>query len=194
MTMPERSRPRTTGGVRSRKLSSASLYSSGLSDEAATRINTSSAAGCGTGTRTASSGSPARSLVKPTPRNVSGIVCVCFMFHFLQIGAKPPSTKISLPAAKPLSSGRGRRRLPRCPRRARYPPLGRPFVSAILRRLYERSRPFRGGFRGGPVAGPFTITQDFVAAMNGKFDEHRPLGDAQHFATDVDDAPTQFET
>ena len=32
-----------------------------LSDEAATRINTSSAAGCGTGTRTASSGSPARS-------------------------------------------------------------------------------------------------------------------------------------
>jgi hypothetical protein len=37
--------------------------SRGLSDAAATRINTSSAAGCGTGTRTASSGSPARSLV-----------------------------------------------------------------------------------------------------------------------------------
>jgi hypothetical protein len=30
--------------------------------------------------------------------------------------------------------------------------------------------------------------------MNRKFDEHRPFGDAQHLATDVDDAPTQFET
>jgi hypothetical protein len=30
--------------------------------------------------------------------------------------------------------------------------------------------------------------------MNGKFDEHRPRGDAQPFATDVDDAPPQFET
>jgi len=49
------------GGVLPVKLSSASLYSSGLSDEAATRINTSSAAGCGTGIRTASSGRPARS-------------------------------------------------------------------------------------------------------------------------------------
>jgi hypothetical protein len=47
------------GGVRPMKLRSASLYSSGLSDEAATRINISSAAGRGTGRRTASSGSPA---------------------------------------------------------------------------------------------------------------------------------------
>jgi len=37
------------GGVRPMKLRSASLYSSGLIDEAATRINTSSAAGCGAG-------------------------------------------------------------------------------------------------------------------------------------------------
>jgi hypothetical protein len=51
------------GGVRPMKLRSASLYSNGLSDEAATRIRTWSAAGCGTRTRTASSGSPARSLV-----------------------------------------------------------------------------------------------------------------------------------
>jgi len=40
-----------TGGVRPRKLSSASLYSSGLSDEAATRIRTWSASGRGTRTR-----------------------------------------------------------------------------------------------------------------------------------------------
>jgi hypothetical protein len=45
------------------KLGSASLYSTGLSDEAATRMNTSSAAGYGTGTHTASSGSQARSRV-----------------------------------------------------------------------------------------------------------------------------------
>src|SRR5262249_49876225 len=39
-TMPARSRPRTTGGVRPKKLSSASLYSRGFRDEAATRIST----------------------------------------------------------------------------------------------------------------------------------------------------------
>jgi hypothetical protein len=27
--------------------------------------------------------------------------------------------------------------------------------------------------------------------MDGKFDEHRPLGDAKHLGTDVQDAPTQ---
>src|ERR671919_2162163 len=116
------------------------------------------------------------------------------MFHFLQIGAKPPSTKISLPAAKPLSSGARKATTSAMSSSRPIPTSRQPFVSAILRRLYERSRPFRGGFRGGPVAGPFTITQHLVAAMNGKFDEHRPLGDAEHLATDVDDAPTQFET
>jgi hypothetical protein len=30
--------------------------------------------------------------------------------------------------------------------------------------------------------------------MDGKFDEHRPLGDTKHLGTDVGDAPTEFET
>src|ERR1700730_3598547 len=30
--------------------------------------------------------------------------------------------------------------------------------------------------------------------MDGKFDEHRPLGDAKHLGTYVHDAPTEFET
>ena len=30
--------------------------------------------------------------------------------------------------------------------------------------------------------------------MNGEFDEHRPSGDSQHLATDVDDAPPEFQT
>jgi len=51
------------GGVRAKKLSSAILYSSGLSNEAATPISTWSAAGRRTGTRTASNGSPLRSFV-----------------------------------------------------------------------------------------------------------------------------------
>src|ERR1700758_5526079 len=58
----------------------------------------------------------------------------------------------------------------------------------------RRSRPFFGGFGGSPVGRPFTISQDLLAAMNGEFNEHRPSGDAQHLATDVDDAPPEFET
>src|ERR1700720_4469910 len=30
--------------------------------------------------------------------------------------------------------------------------------------------------------------------MDGKFDEHGSLGDAEHLSTDVHDAPTEFET
>jgi hypothetical protein len=30
--------------------------------------------------------------------------------------------------------------------------------------------------------------------MDGKFDEHRPLGNAKHLGTGVHDAPTEFET
>src|ERR1700730_606250 len=52
----------------------------------------------------------------------------------------------------------------------------------------------RRGLRSCPFAGPFAVTQDLVAGMDGKFDEHCPLGDAEHLSTDVHDAPTEFET
>src|ERR1700730_13637565 len=52
----------------------------------------------------------------------------------------------------------------------------------------------RRGLRSCPFAGRFAVTQDLVAGMDGKFDGHRPLGDAKHLGTDVHDAPTEFET
>jgi hypothetical protein len=62
-TTPERSKPRITGGSRPKKFSSASLYSSGLSDELSTRMSTWSGAGSGTGTFTSTSGKPSRVFV-----------------------------------------------------------------------------------------------------------------------------------
>src|ERR1700736_4679906 len=50
------------------------------------------------------------------------------------------------------------------------------------------------GLRVCPFAGPCAVTQDLVASMDGKFDEHPSLGDAEHLSTDVHDAPTEFET
>src|SRR5260221_13793795 len=107
------------------------------------------------------------------------MVCVCFIFPFLLHAV--PRTGTSLPV-------RGR-----C-RRARYPPLGKPFVSAALRRLFERIRLSRRAFRSCPLPGPVAVPQHLVAGMDGEFDEHRPHGDAEHLGTDVDDAPAQFET
>jgi len=71
--------------------------------------------------------------------------------------------------------------------------VGKRFVSGELSRPRCRIQPSRRGFRICPVASPFAVTQDLVAGMDSEFDEHRPLGHAEHLGTNVDDAPAEFE-
>src|SRR5262245_6319848 len=73
-------------------------------------------------------------------------------------------------------------------------PFAERFVSAGSCSLYKRIRLSRRGFCSCPLAGPVAITQHLVAGMDREFDEHRPLGNSEHFGTDVDDAPAEFET
>jgi len=176
-------RAKNDGGVRPMKLSSASVYSSGLSDEAQ-RGYTSSAPGCGR----------EHARVEREARPVQG--------HSPNAEKRLRNRRVASCSLLQLGRSRRRRRS-RLWRRNAFIGGGKArgfwvdfrvvlvapdtHLSASLRpsclRSCTKDSAFRRSSRVGPVAGPFSPSrQALVAARNCKFDATRPLGNAQHLA------------